>query len=83
MATVDVGRFIVSTEEKYEREAWHAEFLVSAEDADFDMAIFRELDGGAAFDSSESAAIAALERGVEFAQSLENPRVIGLLTLYS
>lgn len=83
MATVDVGRFMVFTEEKYEQEAWHSEFLVSAEGMDIDMAIFHERDGGPAFDSSESAAIAALGRGVQFAQSLDNPKVIGLLTLYS
>jgi hypothetical protein len=83
MATVDVGPFTVSTEQKYEREAWRSEFLIGTEDADFDMVLFRERDGGPAFDSPESAAIAALGRGVEFAHSLDNPRVIGLLTLYS
>lgn len=83
MATANTGQYTVSTEEKYERDAWRSEFFVDAADADSGGALFREGDFTPPFDSPESAAIATLRRGVEFAQSLGEPQVIGLLTLYS
>jgi hypothetical protein len=82
MATAKVRRYVVVTEERYERNAWRSAFFVGVDDADPAAALFRERDCSPPFDTADAAAGAALQRGVEFASSLGAPQVIGLLTLY-
>ena len=83
MATANVGRYVVVTKERYERDAWRSEYFVGAGDPDPANALFREYDCSPPFGSPEEAAMSALQRGVEFARSLRDPTVIGLLTLHS
>ncbi len=84
METIRVGRYLVGTQQRYERGTWHSEFFVANDDSvpDSANALYREGDCGPPFDSPEQAATAALGRGVEFAGSLGDPRLIALLTLY-
>jgi hypothetical protein len=82
MATATVGRYVVSTEERFEHAAWRSECFVSTQGCGSATALFREADCGPLFESSDEAAQSALRRGVVFARSLGDPVVTGLLTLY-
>ncbi|MFM0418834.1 hypothetical protein [Paraburkholderia aromaticivorans] len=84
METATVGRYLVGTQQRYERGTWRSEFFVGNEDTvpDSANALYREGNCGPPFDSPEQAAAAALGRGVEFALLLGDPRLIALLTLY-
>ncbi|TCG04591.1 hypothetical protein BZM27_39850 [Paraburkholderia steynii] len=85
MTTANVRRYVVVTEERYDRKVWRSEFFVGVDSADPATALFREGDytDSPQFETPDDAASAALRRGVEFASSLPDPDVIGLLTLHS
>jgi hypothetical protein len=83
MATANVGRYVVFTEETYERDAWRSEFFVSIDEPDLASALLREGDSSVRFATSDAAADAAIQRGVDLAHCLPDPVVMGLLTLRS
>ncbi|RKT13413.1 hypothetical protein B0G69_6562 [Paraburkholderia sp. RAU2J] len=82
MTTANVRRYVVNTQETYERNAWRSAFFVGVDDPDPTAAFFGESSPGPLFSTADGAASAALRRGVEFAGGLPDPAVIGLLTLY-
>ena len=55
MATANVGRYVVVTKERYERDAWRSEYFVGAGDPDPANALFRECDCSPPFGSPEEA----------------------------
>lgn len=83
MATASVGRYVVVTKERYERDAWRSECFVGIDAPDLANVLFREGDCSPPFDGPDEAARSALQRGVDFARSLGDPEVIGLLILHS
>jgi hypothetical protein len=83
MTNITVNRYVAVTEERYERDGWRSAYFVCVDDQDPAAALFREGDGSPSFDTPSAAASAALRRGVEFASSLRDPKLIGLLKLYS
>ncbi|TCK84184.1 hypothetical protein [Paraburkholderia sp. BL9I2N2] len=82
MATAKVSRYVVVTQERCDKDYWRSEFFVGVDDPDPATAIFRESNCSPRFGTPEAAAGAALQRGVEFASTLRDPGVIGLLTLH-
>lgn len=82
MATAHVHRYVIVTEERCDRDAWRSGFFVGVGEPDPATALFREGNCPMCFSTADAAAGAALRRGVEFAGSLPDPDVIGLLTLH-